>query len=111
MKRTLQIAILLMIGCFSLSAQTTQIVQLTPEDAAKAKTLYEEKSRIEEEINSFRRHILENYLSTKTTETGTYPWPKRGWEFGFAFTTDYRFVVPLQAACGVIPRIGCENQY
>ena len=61
--------------------QTAKVVALTPEDAAKAKALYAEQARVEENIAQLRDRISMVYLDP-------------GWFTGFEFSEDFKYIVP-----------------
>ncbi len=112
-------------------AQTAKVVQLSPADAAEAKSLYEQKAAIEKKIADLQERISHQYVSDEkvyptsicisgvsvlhpdgtTTSfpsvpcTTLKPTPeqekashyftiKSGWENGFEFSDEFKFVVP-----------------
>lgn len=87
------------------SAQTAQVIQLNPEDAARAKALYAEKAKVDAEIEALKDSVKKKYVWTaiigngycthaEQTEDG-YCIPY-DWANGFEFSTDFRFIVPAQ---------------
>ena len=99
MKRLVALfASLVFAGC--LQAQTAKVIQLSPEDAAKAKALYAQKADIEKQIDDLQQKITATYLA-KNKEIqeswGWYPWP---WLNGFEFSDDFKFIVPKTGTTG-----------
>jgi hypothetical protein len=124
MKFVLAFAVLVLAMCAG--AQTAKVVQLKPEDAARAKALYAEKTRIEQEIADFRQHINDDYPEVGVTVpcsasvcmgAGCVPPPPPkvschraldgDWANGFDFSSDFRFVVPSRPAKPSTPAYGC----
>jgi hypothetical protein len=69
---------------------------LKPEDAAKAKSLYAQKAEIEKEIVKLEGTMRERYLRETLDAKGQYLFTttKAGWESGFQYSTDFKFIVP-----------------
>lgn len=111
--------------------QTAKVIALSPEDAAQAKSLYEQKAAIEKKIVDFQAKIddkytmvVHNYPTSACitgmsvthkdgTEENLYVPPcvplkvtpeqekashvrehEFGWQYGFEFSEDYKFIVP-----------------
>jgi hypothetical protein len=97
-------------------AQTAKVIQLSPEDAAEAKSLYEQKAAIEQKIEAMEEKVATDYLEDKTKPAAyrycvkfvgdtcvqggpkDVHYPRRdGWESGFEFSVDFKFIVPKKA--------------
>ena len=110
-----------------LHCQTAKVVALSPEDAAKAKRLYDAKIAAEMAYAEFQQDIANRYVSHEvispatacatictqqscpsTSCTPPKPTPEQekashsfqlnhGWWDGFNFSEDFRFIVPQEA--------------
>jgi hypothetical protein len=92
-------------------AQTALVIQLKPEDAVKAKQLYDEQTKVDQEIKDLQKRIEDNYLSysmpisncttvllsSPTVDTPCSPKDlltvKKEWTT-WEFSSDFKFVVP-----------------
>jgi hypothetical protein len=106
------IAILGLSISLTVSAQTAKVVQLSPLDAEKARSLYEQRDRIDKEISDLEVQIGHQYISNMEPRTGCVNYnqdldsvpcekPKGktftlqpGWESGFEFSDNFKFIVP-----------------
>ena len=84
------------VGCY---AQTAQVIQLTPDESRQAAALYAQKAEVEAKIAALQTSITEKYTKeTRTyvfcTSCVTYLGTKTGWEGGFEYSTDFKFIVP-----------------
>lgn len=122
------------------SAQTAKVVILSPEDAAQAKALYEEKAAVEKKIADLQAQISHKYISrelifptaaciTLERADGTFPDctpPKptaqqekashewhilEGWNLGFEFSEDFKSIVPKQTPTTPPLSIACPWSY
>jgi hypothetical protein len=115
----MKIAILVMSGILSLSsvlpAQTAKVITLSDKDSAEIKTLYAQQSAIEKKIADFRNNITKNYISQAVSSgvcqqnysgyffgaihfsDNSERCYKIGWEHGFIYSDDFRFIVPQDA--------------
>jgi hypothetical protein len=90
-------------------AQTAKVIQLSPEDAAKAKDLYAQKADIEKKIADLQAKIAGGYTTEKKeqqylnccccgikeSDGKTYVTQfKDGWGGGFEYSSDFKFIVP-----------------
>ena len=100
-------------------AQTARVIQLSPEDTAKAKQLYQQKAEVEKALVAFTNDIDRRYTQDKKESSGNcivsaysgnmtfgecdmnakpkkvYSWyHKDGWSLGFEFSEDFKFIVP-----------------
>jgi hypothetical protein len=109
-----------------LPAQTAKVIQLDPEEAAKVKQLYQQKADAEQAISDFQIKIQEKYTKRKVeynpglsclTPSGNGivgvglcggekdPATKKafywdfisGWNYGFEYSEDFKFIVPKAA--------------
>ena len=92
-KKLLIFALFIFIGAGTVLAQTAQVIQLSPTDAAKAKQLYTEKAQILSEIHAFKTKIQEKYVPHSSGIFSLND-PSIVWGNGFEFSTDYKFIVP-----------------
>jgi outer membrane murein-binding lipoprotein Lpp len=108
MKKFRQAVVLLAVILVSVAgfAQTAKVIQLNPDDAGRARDLYAEQKRIEQDIADLQKKIKKEYLtkSKKSDWTGgsvCYGDTGQiapGWGCGeFEFSDDYKFIVPPQA--------------
>ncbi len=110
------LVVVLLLAGFSLSAlgQTAKVIQLSPEDAAQAKSLYAQQAAIQKKIDALNDKITTQYTSEAVPEgnciaTAYGSWVfsgpcsgmgaptssvKPGWENGFEFSEDFKFIVP-----------------
>lgn len=89
--------LILLILLFTVNAyaQTAKVIQLSDEDAAQAKSLYQQKKDIEQKISDLQIKILENYMSVPHPKSkDKYFLLKEGWDTGFEYSEDFKFVVP-----------------
>ena len=105
MKRAL-LTILIFAFAFACHAQDAKVIQLSPSDAAEAKSLYAQQKELDAKFADLRYRITKNYLTASKEEEGhtnTYSdphgagwvWVKNGWGTGnFNFSEDFRFIVP-----------------
>ena len=109
--KSILIGILIMC-CIPVVAQTAQVIELSPAEGKQAMDLYAQKTAIEKKIEDFRQTIQNKYVSEKVPSDGfvvcagvtngyltcpppdTTIIPKNGWEYGFQFSDDFRFIVP-----------------
>lgn len=97
------IAVVLFVAA-SLRAQTAKVVQLSPEESTKAKTLYDQKAEIEKKIEALNDQIRTRYLTEPSGKSGYYCISttgkacvlyKDGWYGGkFTYSEDFKFIVP-----------------
>lgn len=106
----------------STQAQTAKVVALRPEDAAQAKSLDDQQKALDRAKDRFRKHIARDYLTDAETakeKKGREAWSlwldtergkaerphpprtwKDGWDNGFIFSDDFKYVVPAQQGSG-----------
>lgn len=115
------------------AAQTAKVIQLTPDDAIQAKTLYDAQIALDKQKADFHTAIVKKYLVVKR---GDKDWGdqgvvfsldsagitvktsyRAGWGYGnFEYSEDFKFIVPVPVptpysssywnACNVIPTSG-----
>lgn len=89
------LALFLVLAASPLFGQTAKVIQLSPEDAAQAKSLYAQKAEIEKKISSLVDGVHDKYLIiSHHGPDGLYGIYKDGWNNGFEFSDDYKFIVP-----------------
>lgn len=91
-------------------SQTAQVIQLSSQDSAEAKSSYQAMKDAEKKWQDFQDQIRKKYVESKNAPTvwcssivsGTTAYlscPDNnylpGWENGFEFTKDFGFLVPL----------------
>ena len=99
-------------------AQTAKVLQLTPDEAKQAKTLYDQQAALEKQIADFHDAITKKYLHEKNvagydpkTFAGwlyTEGQSKPGWFNGFEYSEDFQFIVPKSYTPSVIT---CDGYY
>ena len=92
--KSLLVAIVLSLAVF---AQTAKVVVLKPAEAAQAKKLHEALDAAKKDADDFDNEIAARYTweeSGFTVSNGAWHSTKVGWEYGFEFSEDFRFVVP-----------------
>lgn len=109
----------------SAQAQTAQVIQLSPADAKQAKALHDELATIKARVESFDEGIARKYSGkecvslhvagavvpcTKTDEKAYMIGVSPGWENGFEYSEDYRFIVPKPFS-GKEVTLKCKIQY
>lgn len=101
------------LGCsMVVSAQTAKVVQLTPDEAKQAKVLHDEQIALSKRQSDFDQAIAAKYTteerkggwiciangctegSTKGTKQLVYRDTKEGWNLGFVYSDDFKFIVP-----------------
>ena len=116
--KSIVITILAMVFTTSMCAQSTKVIQLSDKDAAEIKELYAEQDAIQKKIDAFKEHGWETYTTTKKADdhcpllTSQYLWiasgtanfqdgsvrcVKDGWSYGFSYSDDFRYIVPVPA--------------
>ena len=130
-KGLLIIIILSLVGIAS--AQNAKVIQLSVDDASAAKALYEEKIALDKKISNFDDAIYKKYTevlaspSIRHGNTCVYAnvWPggsssgpcdafkveKEGWEHGFVYSEDFKFIVPKQVETPKDPKLNCPFTY
>jgi hypothetical protein len=88
-KISIKVFILLMLSVGLASAQTAQVIQLSPEEALRAKSLYDQKTSIDKQIEYLQAEIADKYIENKNLTL-------QGWMWGFEYSTDFKFIVPLK---------------
>ena len=89
------IAIILLLAGVA-GAQTAKVVELKPDDAKLAQSLYAQKAEIDRKISDQSADILKRYIG----RGGLIQYG--GWDAGFEFSTDFKFIVPatpVKSAC------------
>jgi hypothetical protein len=82
----MKLALLSIFLAIPLFSQTAKVIQLTPDEAKEAKSLYEQKAAIEAQVVNLHQKIITKYsLDNKNSMFPAYD---------FEYSTDYRFVVP-----------------
>lgn len=94
--------------CFSGYAQTAKVIALTPEDAKTAASLDEQQKQLEGKRAAFHAYIVLMYLdsqhashvqcqaSWKSGKSCQLIPTLKGWESGFEFSDDWKYIVPLK---------------
>ena len=77
-----------------LPGQTAKVIQLSPEDAKQAATLYAKKADIEKQIDALHVEITQKYISK---EQGWLVFSSNPWSNGFEYSDDFKFIVPKGA--------------
>ncbi len=77
------IALIFVLATVLAYGQNAKVVPLSAEDAAKAKSLYEEQDKVNREISDLQAKIKKFYLSPLK-------WPTAD----FQFSEDFKYVVP-----------------
>ena len=105
------IAAIVFLFAVTASAQTAQVIQLKPEDAARAKELYAEKAKVDAQIEALKGQIQKQYLETLLQKSENCDPRKQfcydpriaaimdsysAWINGFEFSANFQFIVPAQ---------------
>ena len=119
------LALLSVFLALPVAAQVAKVIELSPEDAATAKSLFDQSYELAKRETAFREKIHDKYLTvekesgtltsdcTKLTNQGfiefapcnpPLPKPKAtkvkvsadGWSYGYEYSEDFRFIVPKQ---------------
>jgi hypothetical protein len=80
----------LTIPCFS---QHAKVVELKPSEVTRIKSLYNQRDQIAKEINEFESQIRKTYITDCSEKSCNL---KPGWEWGFEYSEDYKFIVPIR---------------
>ena len=84
-------------------SQTAKVVQLDAADANHALDLYKAKAAIEKQITDLESQIRSKYLfegigcqylAAPGEHLKDCKAPLSGWDYGFEFSTDFKFIVP-----------------
>jgi hypothetical protein len=91
----------------SVNGQTAKVIALTPDETKEAKSIAEARAELDKREVALRAQIDVRYLHTKepqgnviTTHTfadGDWYYVRSGWENGFLFSDDWKFIVPKQS--------------
>jgi hypothetical protein len=125
MKYTLALALIL---AAPLLAQTAEVIQLTPGDAAEAKALYAQQAEIQYRIKELEFRIEQDYLTVPRPKEGCLSFSTNldygsarcvlsGWDYGFTYSTDFRYIVPTPPTftsapdCIVCPSTQIHDNY
>lgn len=81
----------------STQAQTARVVELSASDTAQAKALYVEQEALTKRTIAFRESIQKRYLYDPSVPARSFSPFKEGWDIGFQYSVDFRFIVPLPA--------------
>ena len=117
------IALSLAVCSLSATAQTAQVIALTPDEAKEVRALYTEQDEVANKLKALQSQIKLNHVAVdpKDPDAGNVgasinefvecdnlldhaPCAKgkiyayrKGWENGFEFSTDFKYIVPLPA--------------
>lgn len=118
----MKIALALLALSLAAQAQTAKVIELSPDDAAKAKSLYEQKESIDKQIGELEKSVTVKYLANKDHRGGctslsswSEPVCVSGvWGVGFEYSDDFKFIVPkivtpLPAYNGICVGWNCNN--
>jgi hypothetical protein len=83
MRRTIALAPLLLLGVVRLAANTTPMIQLSQDDAAKAQAVHANLAQTEQDYTALERQMYRGYV--KDSSTKGFPGP--------LFSADFRFLV------------------
>lgn len=106
--------VILLASSFSAFGQTAQVIQLSPQDTAKAKLLYDAKQNALENEQIFMYEIRNKYLvhqgeriTRDVTDKGAVVWTGSEqdyvlpeWLNGFEYSADFKFIVPVSQVKG-----------
>jgi hypothetical protein len=99
------LAFLLLASALTVGAQTANVIELTPADQARAQKAWDALQKAQTEWNDVRDSLDDKYVHNGQ------PWasvgtalggkvlrqPQPGFENGFEFSSDFRFIVPKVA--------------
>jgi hypothetical protein len=120
MKKSISVVILAVMFSAVGFAQSAKVIQVDESDVAKAKQLDDAVAAAESARREFREHIKQKYLQVKTEskdascvtgwvvsssggisstpqtfDSAKLTCAREGWYFGFEFSSDYKFIVPV----------------
>ena len=104
---------LIILSGVPLKAQTAQVIELPKETADRVKSLYEQKAKIEADIEAERQkieekilHPLRDKLEERYNKSNGiwFASGDEGWPNGFEYSSDFRFIVPKQS-----PPVSIQN--
>lgn len=87
------VALLLVGMAGSLGAQTANVIELEPADTDQAKQVWKKLQDAESDWRMVQYLIATKYTS-RSAKGGKSTLPKGGYEHGFEFSTDFKFIVP-----------------
>ena len=81
-------------------AQSARVVQLSPSDVPEAQRVYAALAEAQKAVEAFNAKVAKEYLNnppcgwvmSSSDLCSAYPTP--GWENGFIFSEDFKFIVP-----------------
>jgi hypothetical protein len=80
---TKMIKILFLLVSTILPAQTAKVIELSPQDQVLSKNKHDDLVRAQKASDDWNTYIQHKYIEKKS-----------GWEFGYQFSEDYKFIVP-----------------
>lgn len=97
----MKIALALLALSLAAQAQTAKVIELSPEDAVKAKSLYEQQVSIGKQIDDLKMQVQKKYLKPAKGETCNIYYSSgecytSSWATGFEYSDDFRFIVPAK---------------
>jgi hypothetical protein len=93
MKPLILLAVLL--AAMTVGAQTANVIELTPADQARAQKAYGAYVKAETEWNRLEAEIGKRYIDSQRLVVSEHTTiPPAGFENGFEFSRDFRFIVP-----------------
>jgi hypothetical protein len=125
MRTFLVLALLLVIAGACAPGQTAQVIQLTPEEAKQAAALYAEKAAVEAKIEALRVTLNDKYARSVCPAGATCSCLfnvgtgycisdriyKSGWENGFIYSSDFKFIVPAPLPSTLPQGSGCSTMW
>jgi hypothetical protein len=97
--KNIVLTLALMLSAMVLQAQTAQVIPIADSESTEIAALYAQLNSIQQKIEDFDYRIADKYLSTDWVDSNgrTTRVTKDGWEYGFDFSTDFKFIVPTPA--------------
>lgn len=115
MKKLIIVLLLSATSCFG---QSAQVIKLPDDLAAKAKALYEQRDKIEDEIIHLRADISKDYttkwVKDKQDPQVAFGSPIKGWPSPeFEFSSDFKYIVPVEyvtkTSYSTVPLYGTQD--
>jgi hypothetical protein len=119
--RMLLVVALIVVCAGAVFGQTAQVIELTPNEAKQAATLYAEKAAVEAKIEALRNALTSKYVMVRTLQVGSakgwvdcgpggcLPVTRPEWLNGFVYSTDFKFIVPASSLTFQIGGAGCTT--
>ena len=86
------ILLVLLAAAGTVGAQSANVIELDIVDSIRAERVWNQLQKAQKEWEQVREDVANKYVNTGKG----YPLPRPGFESGFEFSKDFRFIVPKQ---------------